>query len=89
MGTGPVVIPYRRRRAAAHFTTFSVSVPAGPLVRSDVSHPWRACMCLRRMLSAEREMSMKKLAALFEVFVTVSVLAYFAYATFVTVYPVA
>ena len=30
---------------------------------------------------------MKKLAALFEVFVTVTVLAYFAYATFATVLP--
>ena len=30
---------------------------------------------------------MKKLAALFEVFVTITVLAYFAYATFATVLP--
>lgn len=32
---------------------------------------------------------MKKIAAVLEVFITVSVLAYFAYATLVTVYPVA
>ena len=42
-----------------------------------------------RMLSAHQGDAMKKLAAVLEVFITISVLAYFAYATFVTVYPVA
>ena len=32
---------------------------------------------------------MKKIAAVLEVFITVSVLAYFAYATLMTIYPLA
>jgi len=46
-------------------------------------------MCASRMLATGQGDAMKKLAAVLEVFITISVLAYFAYATFVTVYPVA
>lgn len=42
-----------------------------------------------RMRAAPMGDAMKKLAAVLEVFITVSALAYFAYATFVTIYPVA
>jgi len=77
------------RDAGPHFTTYPGASPARAVVHPDVSDPWRACMCASRMLATGQGDAMKKLAAVLEVFITISVLAYFAYATFVTVYPVA